>query len=90
MFISKRIEEQGSYRLLWVPKIGRKLLLGKKSTPMVMKMSQAKGQQKEQIQDLGILASYTGCSMGFLASIIYSSLQGSYKKILNKEFRNME
>ena len=31
---------------------GRKLLLGKKSTPMVKKMSQAKGHQKEQIQDL--------------------------------------
>ena len=40
--------------LQWVPKIGHKLLLGKKSTPMVLKMSQANGQQKEQIQDLGI------------------------------------
>ena len=37
--------------------IGRKLLLGKKSTPMVIKMSQANGQQKEQIQDLVIYAS---------------------------------
>ena len=27
--------------LLWVPKIGHKLLLGKKSTPMVIKMSQS-------------------------------------------------
>ena len=44
----------GPQRLLWVPKIGRKLHLGKKSTPMVKKMSQANGQQKEQIQDLGI------------------------------------
>ena len=80
----------GPQRLLCVPKIGRKLLLGKKLTPMVIKTSNANGQQKEQIQDLGILASYTGCSMGFLASIIYSSLPGCYKKNLNEEFRNME
>ena len=43
---------------LWVPKTGRKLLLGKKSTPMVIIMSKADGQQKEQIQDLVIEASY--------------------------------
>ena len=39
----------GPKRLLCTPKTGRKLLLGKKSTPMVIKMSQAYGQQKEQI-----------------------------------------
>ena len=32
-------------------------------------MSQANGQQNEQIQDLGIKASYTGCSMGFLITV---------------------
>ena len=35
-------------------KTGRKLLLGKKSIPMVIIMSQADGQQREQIQDLVI------------------------------------
>ena len=34
--------------------------------------------------------SYTGCSMGFIASIIYSSLPGCYNFFLNEEFRNME
>ena len=38
--------------VLWDPKTGRKLLLGKKLTPMVLTLSQADGQQKEQIQDL--------------------------------------
>ena len=34
---------------------------------MVLKMSQADGQQKEQIQDLG---SYTGCFMPFLIPVL--------------------
>ena len=34
-----------------------------------IKMCYADGQQKEHIQDLVIQASYTGCSIGFLASI---------------------
>ena len=72
------------------------ILLGKKSTPLVMKMSQANGQQKEYIQDLGIYASNTGCSIGFLASMIYSSLQGCYNLfkirnlgLLSREVRPM-
>ena len=42
------------FEVLWVPKIGRKLHLGKKSNSMVIKMSQTNCQQKEQIQGLGI------------------------------------
>ena len=44
--------------LVCAPKTGRKLLLGKKLTVMVMIMSQAGGLKKEQIQDLVILAYY--------------------------------
>ena len=40
--------------LVCAPKTGRKLLLGKKLTVMVIVMSQAGGLQKEQISDLVI------------------------------------
>ena len=72
------------------PKTGRKLHLGKKSTPMVIIMSLAKGQQKEQIQELGFKDSYTRCFMGFLAPIINSSLEGCYKNLSNKEFKKIK
>ena len=53
-------------------------------------MSLAKGQQKEQIQELGFKDSYTRCFMGFLAPIINSSLEGCYKNLSNKEFKKIK
>ena len=49
---------EGPRRLLWVPKTGRKLLLGKKSTPMVNIISQKDCQKIHKMPrsvDLGII-----------------------------------
>ena len=42
---TQRRSQCGPKRLLCAPKIGRKLLLGKKFTPMVITMSQEDGQK---------------------------------------------
>ena len=56
----------GPQRLLCVPKIGRKLLLGKKSTPMVINMSQEKGQQKNKSKIWGFRHHIQGVLWDFL------------------------
>ena len=60
----------GSKWLLYVVKIGRKLPLGKKFTPMVIIRNQAGCKKMEQIQDLVILAWCTGCPMGLLIPVL--------------------
>ena len=42
----------GPQRLLWTPKDGRKLLLGKKHTTLILMVSPDGGQKKDKFQDL--------------------------------------
>ena len=50
----------GPQRLLWSPKVGRKLNLGKKHTSLGLMVSPDGGQKKDNLQDLVNWAWYTG------------------------------
>ena len=52
----------GSKRLLWDPKIGRKLLLGQKYTQICFRVSMQGDCLKGESQDLVILAQHVVCS----------------------------